>query len=75
MGAPQAIAAVPGIDLSNLKTNKERISQELMAAATKVGFFYVTGGDVEPVCREAVFRFSDGSSSRVSVCRAWHCAS
>ena len=40
---PEAISAVPGVDLTDLKARKSKISADLMAAATKVGFFYVTG--------------------------------
>lgn len=40
---PEAISAVPSISLSNLDERKAPISAELMAAATKVGFLYVTG--------------------------------
>ena len=40
---PEAISAVPEVDLTDLKARKSQVSADLMAAATKVGFFYVTG--------------------------------
>lgn len=40
---PVAISAVPGIDIAHLHSRKAQVSADLMAAATDVGFFYVTG--------------------------------
>ena len=48
MGAPQAILAVPGVDISDLKNRKHEISQQLLQAAEGVGFFYVTGAAHSP---------------------------
>lgn len=43
MDAPQAVSAVPGIDISDLQNRKREISQQILQAAERVGFFYVTG--------------------------------
>ncbi len=43
MGVPEAISAVPGVDMSDLSNRKHEISQQLLQAAEGIGFFHVTG--------------------------------
>lgn len=54
MTCPDAISAVPGIDLTDLPDKQAEISAEMMSAASKVGFFYVTGkcdtSELTPPC-------------------------
>jgi len=50
MGVPEAISAVPGIDMSDLSNRKHEISQQLLQAAEGIGFFYVTGLCMSQFC-------------------------
>jgi len=50
MGVPEAISAVPGVDMSDLSNRKHEISQQLLQAAEGVGFFYVTGLCMSQLC-------------------------
>lgn len=43
MKCPDAISTVPGIALTDFPNRKAKISAEMMSAASKIGFFYVTG--------------------------------
>ena len=43
MKCPDAISTVPNIALTDFPNRKAKISAEMMSAASKVGFFYVTG--------------------------------
>jgi len=43
MKCPYAISTVPNIALTDFPNRKAQISAEMMSAASKVGFFYVTG--------------------------------
>ena len=43
MKCPDATSTVPNIALTDIPNRKAKISAEMMSAASKVGFFYVTG--------------------------------
>lgn len=43
MKCPDASSTVPNIALTDFPNRKAKISAEMMSAASKVGFFYVTG--------------------------------
>lgn len=58
MTCPDAISAVPGIDLTDLPDKQAEISAEMMSAASKVGFFYVTGHGLAQADIDAAFAMS-----------------
>lgn len=69
MGCPEAIAAVPGVDMSDLQARKHEISQQLMKAAEGVGFFYVTGKATDPNVTPVLYHAA--WVVRLCNCRAW----
>ena len=71
MKCPDAISTVPNIALTDFPNRKAKVSAEMMSAASKVGFFYVTGKRItsalpplSPLVEEMCVR-----------CRAWACTS
>jgi len=71
MKCPDAISNVPNIALTDFPNRKAKVSAEMMSAASKVGFFYVSGKRITsaltplyPLVEEMCVR-----------CRAWACTS
>lgn len=72
MGVPEAISAVPGIDMSDLSNRKHEISQQLLQAAEGIGFFYVTGHGLPQANIDAAFAMSAKYNNLPEEIRARH---